>query len=946
MDEIPSLLLTVPAPHVEEAAIDGKVLSLTIQQAEEYFQEYKEAVQNYCRAAKPSFAVDVVPALEFGLRLFNAENFIGELSPAERNEFSSVLLRFEQQALKVEAQEGEDNEEQDTISKHTDPHEAYLQRLLTVDGEMPSPCLKLSGLLLCLVAIVSARLEDGSALVPYDSIWRLRVHYRHQIVLKHRAHGVFVPIAACIDALCQKTDQEVTVGELLEVSYAQNYYHRRELAEETVKRAVKKSGLRVKECCMEGVRTRWQEHQLPQLLMQAEGTRSLPAGSDEEEQPVTVMGEKDGHDLLDRPREKPESQPVECVPLHPEDKALLLLMSDHIAFHNPHHSLTTHRMCTYVERLLVDTAPTPYVLRSYILLARSRLEARRNRVQERAFMQMTELVDQFSSRRDVGKRTFQRTKTPFFYAIPYPSWWDLKKEYADFCFEENLFKTALAMYEEIQDWEKIIECCKKLDKRRRAESLARELLETDPKNPMLWVALGEATRRDEHLWTAWELAGHKMAAPMRALARLALDRERYEDVIKFFDAAVKINPIFGGDWFSLGFACLKMKNWDRSGEAFTRVCQMDPNDAYAWNNLGSIMMRRNKKRPAFNAISQGLRQNRRDWRMWQNYFSIGCELKEVTETTNALHIALGIAKRQLVLERSTLELFVDNTIAYLKGEIPGMSSESQESDEVHEADQVRYKSMTLNDNCTSDDAIPHVAAAAEEAEVELSDLVPFGADLPLPAGSLKKDSEDKQQIAKCIRIRHRHRVRALFLKIMDTFVNDPDIYFCAAKLVHYLDGPLAAYAYKSKELCVCHQKDQWEQENTSFQRTIEALETTADILKDAYRVASDVAAGRCPAELIPDPEAKADENYLDLLEKAAFSPTPSEHIPGIATISTGSEKYAKAVLLSLKDTLNNVQRTVVATEPHFAGTEGFQRLTELLKSVKRTFQEAKDEFDL
>ncbi|RNC37423.1 tetratricopeptide repeat domain 27, partial [Trypanosoma cruzi] len=176
-----------------------------------------------------------------------------------------------------------------------------------------------------------------------------------------------------------------------------------------------------------------------------------------------------------------------------------------------------------------------------------------------------------------------------------------------------------------------------------------------------------------------DLSNHRSHVPtLRALAKLALEREEYSKVVEYFDEAVRLNPVFGGDWFSLGYAAMRLEQWGRSGEAFTRVCQIQPNDAYAWNNLASVLLRDGRLRPAFNAMSQALRNNRRDWRMWQNYFSIGCELKEVTETTNALNVLLEIAKRNTQLERESLHRFVDNAIAYMEGRIPASSKDQME----------------------------------------------------------------------------------------------------------------------------------------------------------------------------------------------------------------------------------------------------------------------------
>lgn len=955
---IPHVLLEVPAPQVLEKYIDGNVLSLPIEEAGHLSKSYKESVSKYFETSQYDLERDIIPAIEFGLQLFNAENFSGELSPEERKELFSILARFDP-TMNLDEKKEETESAQDTTIKRTDPKCAYLQRLLSSDGEMVNPSMRLPGLLLCLVCLVSLRAKDGSPLLPYRCIWRLRVHYRHQLMLTHRAHSVFCEVASCIDAILQAysdSPKSVPVSELLEVSLAQRYYHRPELAEDTLEKAIKNSGLIVKEECFAGVRTRWQQQAVPQLLLLAESSRLPPMNSKtvEEDQPLTIQGEKDGHDLFDRPRESAQSEAIPCTPLHPEDKAILLMLCDFVKLHDTHHALTTHRMMTYIERLLVDPSPTPFIIRSQILLARSQLEARRNRVQERSFLQMTQLVEQFSSRRNPTLRTLGRTASEFFYTVPYPASWELKVEYANFCFDENLFKTALAMYEETQHWEKIFECCKKLDKRTRAEFLARELIRTDPENPMLWVALGEATRRDEHLWKAWELSSHKMAAPMRSLARLALDRERFDDVIKYFDESVKINPIFGGDWFSLGFACLKARRWERSGEAFTRVCQINPGDAYAWNNLGTILLREDKKRPAFNAISQALKQNRRDWRMWQNYFSIGCELKEVTETANALRVALAIAKSQLQFERVTLELFVDNIISYLKGEIPGTSSDAQEDPKVQDQDHVRYLSMKENENRITEDMIQHIPLETEreDGEVELTELAPLGADFSAvllnTAGRshIPENREEKEQRSKIINTRFRHRTRALFLRVLDLFVNDPDIYYCMAKLVAYLDGPLAGYAYKVKELCVSHQKDLWEQDEKLFSRTIEALETTVQLLKCAIKTAFKGYQNPNSAEEFPAPAYIHEKNYIERLEEAAASPTPPVHVDSVPMILSSSSEYHKAVLSALKETQRNITRTFQAAKPHFENSEKLKRLETLSEEVKKQIQNLKYELGI
>ncbi|KPA76268.1 hypothetical protein ABB37_08004 [Leptomonas pyrrhocoris] len=1008
MSEVEFLLaLPTPVEGIERYISRDNTLALSVESAADLAHRYYAAVQQHLRSAAPHVEGDVIPALAFALRLFNAENFSGELTPAERTRHAHVLRHFggvvekgyvgpeeEEESSEAQRKNGNENEEEEeegaaaaarakttqtgtSVSAKTSAaareklQDLFLQRLLTTDGEMPVSVMRLPGLLLCILGIAKAEVEAGVPLIPFTSLWRLRSLFRHQLCLSHRSNTIFVALADCVDAILRLPTEEQTVEALLEVGHVQGYYHRRDLAKESFDAARRISGLTLEETSMMGVRTRWQQHQQVQMVLDAKSSRPVPPASTQEEQPKTVMSEKDGHDLLDRPRESPETATSSLSPLHPEDKAILLALCMDIRNNNPDYGFTHHHMMIYIERLLADPAPSPFVLRCQTLLMRARLEAHRNRVQERAFMQLTELLDQYSARRDPLHETFARTNSPYFYSVAFPPIWALKREYADFCFDATLFKTALDVYEQILDWEKIMECCGKLDKRRRAESLARELLEKDPQNPMLWVALGEATHNDAHLWKAWELCGHKMAAPMRALARLALAREHFDKVVEYFDEAVRVNPVFGGDWFTLGYASLRLKNFQRGGEAFTRVCQIDPGDAFGWNNLASIMLRERKLRPAFNAMSQAIRNNRRDWRMWQNYFRIGCELKEVAETTNALRIALDIAQRHIQLERGTLELFVDNTIAYLRGEIDGTSADAVEVDGA-KADALVYRSLGV---LPSEEDIHHVPVAQsiaaavadgegeggeeEEGAEDWAGLVPFGAEVALPDSAAwgsrsAHDTAEHAALLEGIRRRHADRVRALFATILALFVSDPDIYACAAKLFRFMDGPMESLRYHQKELRACQQKDQWSREDALFTRTVEALEGMSQDLFDASVAAQEGDAAHVPftqaatalPPTTPPPAPAADQQDSGAGAAAAASAVAPAGAVGATSVPTPlrGEALQQAIVDGFKELQTNIKGALDAAEEHMAGHASYQRLRELAARVRCGVQEAKAAF--
>jgi tetratricopeptide (TPR) repeat protein len=415
---------------------------------------------------------------------------------------------------------------------------------------------------------------------------------------------------------------------------------------------------------------------------------------------------------------------------------------------------TQHIAQIYIERLVIEeNTKASWLLRSAVLLQRSRQEQRRSRVQQRAFLQMQELLDGFDARHGiapedsrvaeagnatsatttaaldvakVGATRLQRTRAPYLYAIAWPAVWQLRNEFAEQCFEDNLFKTALDLYEHTMDWPNIIKCCQKLDRRNKAANLARDLLEDDPHDAMLWVALGEATRDEAHLWKAWEVCERKMAAPMRALARLALERERYEDVTKYFDMSVSVNPIFGGDWFALGYASLRTKKGDRACEAFTRVCQLDPEDAYAWTNLGALLLEKKQARPAFNALSQALRNNRMSWKMWDNYLQVAVELLEITESSHSYNILLNMAPRTYPMDGVILGKFVAGCLRYIQGDIY-----STQNDEALARDALEAAAL----EATGGKANTTDLNAEDEALLAEAGVAPVAAPTPAPANA-------------------------------------------------------------------------------------------------------------------------------------------------------------------------------------------------------------------
>ena len=240
---------------------------------------------------------------------------------------------------------------------------------------------------------------------------------------------------------------------------------------------------------MVGVRTRWQTYKHVQSVLLAKSA-SAPTPLSAEDAgrtlPAMVEGEDQGHLLYDRPRVDTQSAEIEDSPLVVADHAIVLALCHNIRNSNPAFGLTSHHIQVYAERLLTDRTAVPYAIRAMELLVRARVEFGRSKVAQRSFLQLQSFVENFAAATAVKLRpTFYRTDPRYAYIAHWPPIWSLKKEYASECYELSMFRTALNVYEEAEDWPWIIKCCGQLDRRRKAEVLARERIEQDPENPTL-----------------------------------------------------------------------------------------------------------------------------------------------------------------------------------------------------------------------------------------------------------------------------------------------------------------------------------------------------------------------------------------------------------------------------------------------------------------------------
>jgi tetratricopeptide (TPR) repeat protein len=73
---------------------------------------------------------------------------------------------------------------------------------------------------------------------------------------------------------------------------------------------------------------------------------------------------------------------------------------------------------------------------------------------------------------------------------------------------------------------------------------------------------------------------------------------------------------------------LPLRRYDAALASFTRVAQLEPEHAQAWNNIAALCLRTERWRPGFKALQEALKYSREQWQSWDNLATVAAQLGE------------------------------------------------------------------------------------------------------------------------------------------------------------------------------------------------------------------------------------------------------------------------------------------------------------------------------
>ncbi|KAI9681603.1 MAG: hypothetical protein M1829_000800 [Trizodia sp. TS-e1964] len=340
----------------------------------------------------------------------------------------------------------------------------------------------------------------------------------------------------------------------------------------------------------------------------------------------------------------PSNQPK----LKPLDSIILLSFVSSITNTSPADGLTREETLPYAARVL-EGGSSNWQIYTQALLVRSRIEGYRSRTVERGVLQLQALVDQviaettpdipsISINQAIEKKTTPTTFLPrpiksesapaterlqYIYQLCSPTRWELEAELASRWVSIGALQTALEIYERLQMWAEVAICWGAVDREDRARKLLRRLLfhsskppsinwddedqaesegaERDPPPPdapRLWCILGDMDNDATLYEKAWGVSRGRYARAQRSLGRLYFSKRDFAKSTAAYDKALAINQLNHTTWFALGCAHLELEQWDLAVEAFTRTVQLEGQDAEAWSNLATSLLRKEAIIPA------------------------------------------------------------------------------------------------------------------------------------------------------------------------------------------------------------------------------------------------------------------------------------------------------------------------------------------------------------
>lgn len=455
-------------------------------------------------------------------------------------------------------------------------------------------------------------------------LWRGRCAFLYQQILTH-------PVQKLKDLVLESyANVNHSALTLVEYSRCLLYYSQYEQAESVLVDAEVKTGIQYGLTGKLGVRTKFQKFKTAQLVLEVtskiEDQKSVPA-------PASVPLEEDCP-LHETPKLDEVTREIVSI----EDQILLIAWVNLFFKTRPSEELQAEVISSYLDKILNKSLD--WLVYSQALLYRSKNQFVNVKFKERSALQINTLVEQYTD-----KTPEDRIK--YFFPVGYPLRHWLKVDLGEMFLKIGALMSAFQEFETVEMWEEAVECLIMSNFSGKAKDLALEKL-AEKRTPRMLCALGDITGDLELYEEAWEISRHRCTRAQRTLAKRSFDKGQYLQAIEHYKKALEINPLYPSSWFTLSCAYMRLEDWPNAQISLQHLIIVDPNLPEAWNNLAAVHSTMGNIEEAYNALIQGIKHDRNNWKMLENLLIMSVKLGKYYTSIETLNYLIKMNQIRLI----------------------------------------------------------------------------------------------------------------------------------------------------------------------------------------------------------------------------------------------------------------------------------------------------------
>jgi len=476
-----------------------------------------------------------------------------------------------------------------------------------------------------LLLVLVSQLLNTVCKSKFSSIlwWQARLAFLHQRILGVKSSVLWKHMeslgknAESYSKILESSDLKSVFYSELSSMYLFHYHLTK--GKEFAEKAVTSAGINWHFKGVMGRRTKFQQHDVPQLILEISQARENASLSDESEEFVSSKPENVALD--DELRlESIEAQTQSVQDYSPIQGIALLSGYTSLSKSYPtSDEVAIEQRISFLSAML--TKRKNWSTSFKLLFDRCGVENRHSRTVERAMKQLETLLKSLSSEEPCFNSRYY-----LFFGSMCPAVWELEECLADSLFSLGCHQSALDIYKRLCQWEKIVQCYNQMELRHKAAEVINEEISVNGESVKLLVALGDATSTPENYEKAWILSNCRSSLAQARWGYFYYYKNDFENAIPHFEKAVELNPLENPVWLRLGYSALQIENWDLCVKAYKHSCILDSDNFQSWNNLAKAYTHLGELTKALRTLKEATRCDFGMWKLWDNILkvAVGC----------------------------------------------------------------------------------------------------------------------------------------------------------------------------------------------------------------------------------------------------------------------------------------------------------------------------------